>query len=98
MDFKFSLWTTSIFIYVLHRPALARRVRAISPIANNFVLKIGRGEAEGRGGGTPAARDGGDESVGGVADCAGTESRAFPDTGNRAAGSREEGGRREATS
>lgn len=63
----------------------------------NFVLKIGRGEAEGRGGGTPAARDGGEESVGGTAACSGTESRALPDSGNRAAGSREEGGRDKVT-
>lgn len=60
---------------------------------NNFVLKIGRGKAKSRGGGTAAARDGGEESVGGIADCAGTESRAYSDTGNRAAGSREENGR-----
>lgn len=68
------------------------------PIANNFVLKIGRGEAEGRGGGTAATRDGGEESVGVTAACAGTESRAFPDTGNRAAGKREESGRGKVTS
>lgn len=77
---------------------LACRIQAISPIANNFVLKIGRGKAEGRGGGTAAARDGGEESVGGIAACAGTESRALPDTGNRAAGSREKDGRGKVTS
>jgi len=67
-------------------------------IANNFISKVGRGEAESCRGGTPAARNGREESVGGTTACTRTESRAFRDTGDRTAGSRKEGGRDEATS
>lgn len=60
--------------------------------------KVGRGETESCRGGTPAARNGREESVGGTATCTRTESRAWRHTGDRTTGSRKEGGRGEATS